>query len=104
MQVMAQAPPWAWLILGVAYFAPAVIAALRGRRPLLVFVLTAVLGWTVLGWVAALWLALSGGGAGPRARRGGRGDAVETTAGVAHTPAFDAFGGECGDGGGGGCD
>jgi hypothetical protein len=104
---MAQAPPWAWLILGVAYFAPAVIAALRGRRPLLVFVLTAVLGWTVLGWLAALVLALSGGGAGPRARRGGRGDAdgaVETTAGVAQTPAFDAFGGECGDGGGGGCD
>lgn len=105
MEAIALWPPWAWLLVLVAYFTPAVIAALRGRKPLLVFALTLLLGWTVLGWLAALLLALTGRPDAVRRRRARSGAQADDAAfvGLAASPAFDAFDdGGGGDGGGGG--
>jgi Superinfection immunity protein len=44
-------------ILGLLYFTPTLIALLRGHHNTApIFVLNAVLGWTVVGWIVAfLW-------------------------------------------------
>jgi hypothetical protein len=38
----------------VSYFIPALIAAIRHRQTLAIFVLNLFLGWTIVGWVGAL--------------------------------------------------
>lgn len=41
-------------LLGLAYFMPTVVAALRGHHNgMAIFVLNLFLGWTLLGWIAA---------------------------------------------------
>lgn len=104
MEAIALWPPWAWLMALVVYFAPGVIAALRGRRPLLIFTLTLLLGWTVFGWLAAMVLALTGraDSVHPRAVRPVSDDGAFS--GLGATPAFDAFDDDGGDGGDGGGD
>lgn len=97
MEAIALWPPWAWLMALMVYFAPGVIAALRGRRPLLIFLVTLLLGWTVLGWLAALVLALTGRPDAVQKRRVRSAADHSALVGLAATPAFDAF--EDGDGG-----
>jgi len=110
VEAIALWPPWAWLLALVVYFAPGVIAALRGRSPLLIFTLTLLLGWTGFGWLAALVLALTGRADVVGHRRPSRSASDDGAfAGLGPTPAFDAFdddeggsGGEDGGGDGGG--
>jgi hypothetical protein len=48
------------LIAIFAYFIPALIAAIRQRQTLAIFVLNLFLGWTFVGWVVALVWACTG--------------------------------------------
>ena len=47
-------------LMGMFYFLPSIIAASRHKRNLFaIFMLNALLGWTVVGWfVALIWSAL----------------------------------------------
>jgi hypothetical protein len=48
------------LIIIALYFAPAITAALRGKRNLVAIIaLNLLLGWTVAGWIVALVWALT---------------------------------------------
>ena len=52
--IVRHGPMEALFILGLLYFAPTLIALLRGHHNTApIFVLNAVLGWTVLGWIGA---------------------------------------------------
>lgn len=49
------------VVLGMAYFLPTLIAAVRGHHSLLALaLLNLFLGWTLLGWLLALAWAIGG--------------------------------------------
>lgn len=39
------------------YFVPTIVAAARGGKTLVVFLVNLMLGWTFVGWLFALWMA-----------------------------------------------
>lgn len=61
MEEVAAVAIWVGLIL--AYWAPTLVAALRGHRQMgPILVINLLLGWTFVGWVVALAMALSSQG------------------------------------------
>jgi hypothetical protein len=48
-----------WFLIAL-YFAPTVVAVIRGREVVAIGVLNLLLGWTIVGWVGALVWAVSG--------------------------------------------
>ncbi len=58
------------LLLLVLYFAPSIIAVIRGHlSAAAIFVLNLVLGWTFIGWIVALIWSLTGNTARNRGAR-----------------------------------
>lgn len=46
-------------LLGAIYFFPAIVAWVRSRQAMTVFVVNFFFGWTLVGWVIALAMAVS---------------------------------------------